>query len=63
MNPNNQQKQFRITCCSFPALIGFTAGFCMSWYFNHSIWWGIFHGFLNWLYVAYKLMWYFVMNV
>lgn len=63
MNPNDRPKQIKITCCSLPLLIGFTAAFCMSWYFNHSIVWGIFHGFCNWFYVAYKTMWYFVMNM
>jgi len=64
MTQNNQPKvKFKISCCSFPLLVGFTGAFCMSWYFNHSITWGIFHGFLNWFYLAYKTMWYFVTNM
>lgn len=39
------------------------AGFCVSWYFNHSIAWGIFHAFCGWLYIAYKIVWYFITSV
>lgn len=38
-------------------------GFCVSWYFNHSIAWGILHAMLGALYVAYKMVWYFITYV
>jgi hypothetical protein len=47
--------------CTVP-LIGTTVAVCMSWIFNHSVWWCILHGFLGWLYVAYKTIWYVVTN-
>ena len=34
----------------------------MSWVFNHSMAWAIFHTFLNWIYVMYKAGWYVVTN-
>lgn len=60
---SKQKNQFKITCCSFPVVVWFTSAFCMSWYFNHSIAWAIFHGLFGWLYLAYKTMWYFVTNL
>ena len=51
--------------CSVPILsilAGITTAVCMSWIFNHSVLWGILHGLLNWLYVAYKTIWYIVTN-
>ena len=41
-------------------LAGVTVAVCVSWIFNHSVLWAIFHGFLNWFYVAYKTIWYVV---
>lgn len=41
-------------------LAGVTVAVCMSWIFNHSVLWAIFHGILNWFYVAYKTIWYVV---
>ena len=26
----------------------------LSWYFNHSIWWMILHGWIGWIYVIYR---------
>ena len=43
-------------------LMGTTIAVCMSWVFNHSVVWCILHGFLGWLYVAYKTIWYVVTN-
>ena len=43
----------------FP-IAGITIAVCMSWIFNHSVLWAIFHGILNWFYVAYKTIWYVV---
>ena len=34
--------------------------FCVSWYFNHSVAWGIFHALMGGLYLAYKAAWFFV---
>jgi len=59
MSTNNSSNG-SITCCSLPLLIGMTAAFCTSWYFNHSIAWGILHAILNWFYLAYKACWYVV---
>ena len=50
----------RLNCCSLPLLVGIVSAVCTSWYFNHSALWAIFHGFLNWFYLAYKTIWYFV---
>ena len=49
------------TGCSwrFP-IAGVTVAVCVSWIFNHSVLWAIFHGILNWFYVAYKTIWYVV---
>lgn len=55
---SEQNPKMKISCCSLPLLIGFTGAFCASWYFNHSMAWAIFHGILNWFYLAYKAMWY-----
>lgn len=41
-------------------LIISTLAFCVSWYFNHSVAWGIFHALLGGLYLAYKAAWFFV---
>lgn len=41
-------------------LVGMTAATCVSWVFNHSVVWAIVHGLLNWLYLAYKAVWYVV---
>jgi len=41
-------------------LAGVTVAVCVSWIFNHSVLWAIFHGILNWFYVAYKTIWYVV---
>jgi len=31
-------------------------GVQISWSINHSIGWAIWHGFLNWIYVIYRLI-------
>jgi len=28
----------------------------VSWFFNHSIWWAIFHGIFSWIYLFYSLL-------
>lgn len=40
-------------------LIISTLAFCVSWYFNHSVAWGIFHALLGGLYLAYKAVCFF----
>lgn len=50
------------SCSCFTLLVGLVVAVCMSWMFNHSVWWAIFHGCLNWLYVAYKTIAYVVTN-
>jgi hypothetical protein len=61
-NIPNRQPSIRISCCSLPLLIGITGAVCTSWYFNHSVFWAIVHGCLNWFYLAYKTIWYVVTN-
>ena len=59
MSENNSN----VSCSCLPLLFGSVAGFCMSWYFNHSIAWGIFHAICGWFYCAYKTVWYFITSV
>lgn len=55
---NNNNK---ISCgCGASTIIGMAASICISWVFNHSVWWCILHAFLSWFYVAYKVVWYVV---
>ena len=28
----------------------------VSWFFNHSVWWAIFHGIFSWIYLIYSLI-------
>lgn len=28
----------------------------VSWFFNHSFWWAIFHGMFGWIYLIYSLI-------
>lgn len=50
--------------CSFflAMLIGSTVAACVSWVFNHSMLWAIFHAILGWLYVCWKAFWYVAAN-
>lgn len=53
----------RFPCgCFMTTCLGAFIAFAMSWVFNHSVAWAIFHTILNWLYVMYKAGWYVVTN-
>ena len=45
-------------CSCTSVIIGAIAGACMSWVFNHSVFWMVFHGLLGWFYLLYKIPWY-----
>jgi len=49
-NNSNHSSETEFGC------LGAILGGAMSWYFNHSILWGILHFFLGWLYVAYVVV-------
>jgi hypothetical protein len=36
--------------------VGVAVAVQISWSINHSIGWAIWHGFLNWIYVVYRLV-------
>lgn len=58
--PSKTDSNSKTGCsCRFP-IAGVTVAVCVSWIFNHSVLWAIFHGILNWFYVAYKTIWYVV---
>lgn len=46
--------------CTISGLVGCVAAVCVSWVFNHSVGWAIFHFFCGWLYLGYKAIWYVV---
>lgn len=58
MCKDSHQDNSHASCSA--SIIWMTLGFCVSWYFNHSIAWGILHAFLGIPYLAYKAIWYFI---
>ena len=53
-----------VSCgCSITGIICMVLAFCVSWYFNHSVAWGILHGILGIFYLAYKVIWWVVTNL
>ena len=60
----NNNNNNNISCgCSITGIICMVLAFCVSWYFNHSVAWGILHGILGIFYLAYKVIWWVVTNL
>lgn len=45
---------------NIPYALATGAAIALSWTANHSIGWAIFHGFIGWLYLGYRLVLHFV---
>lgn len=59
---DDEGKPVSCGCSCTGIALGIGAAVSLSWVFNHSVGWAIFHACLGWFYVAYKVPWYVITN-